>query len=50
MEAAITTPVACLSMNNHTTIKRAERSLHRSTVEGMAFGGVQGSGEHFVAA
>ncbi len=37
-------------MNNHTTIKRAERSLHRSTVEGMAFGGVQGSGEHFVAA
>lgn len=34
-------------MLNHRTIRRIERALKLSTVEGMAYGGVQGTGEHF---
>ncbi|MBI2165025.1 MAG: MFS transporter [Chloroflexi bacterium] len=37
-------------MLNHQVIKRVERALRFSTLEGMAYGAVSGTGEHFTAA
>lgn len=35
---------------DHISVKRVERSLRFSSIEGMAFGAVQGVGEHFTSA
>lgn len=37
-------------MINHDTVKRIERALRCSSIEGMAYGVVQGAGEHFTPA
>ncbi|MEK7874295.1 MAG: MFS transporter, partial [Chloroflexota bacterium] len=37
-------------MVNHDTVKRIERALRYSSIEGMAYGVVQGAGEHFTPA
>ncbi|MBI4339845.1 MAG: hypothetical protein HY680_07810, partial [Chloroflexi bacterium] len=36
-------------MVDHLVIKKTERSLHLSTLEGMLYGAMQGVGEHFTA-